>query len=146
MILDLTQNEDKLRLRVGDYNEPLLLPTSVYTTTLQENDNNLSRSATAIATYLLAIFAQQTHEKLNYIEIWGDSTYQNYKDFLFNVLKNPRLSQSAPIPYTGAASTTDKNPLIQFTEDWNVAFIYPNQTEDLYNITHKQGSGDIWVG
>jgi len=138
MVLNLTQNEDKIRLRVGDYNEPLLLPTSVYSATLAENNNNVNKCIPIIATYLLAIFAQQTHEKLNYIEVWGNTTYTNYKDFLLNVIKNPRLKQSAPIPYSGAAASTDKHPLIQFTEDWNYAFEYPNQSKDLYNISNKQ--------
>lgn len=137
--LDLSQNEDKIRLRVGDYNEPLLLPTSVYTTTLAENGDNVNKCVSIIATYILAIFAQRTRERLNYIEVYGSDVYKNYKDFLLNVIKNPRLAQSAPIPYAGAASSTEKNPLIQFTEDWNNAYVYPNQSEDLYNISNNDG-------
>lgn len=139
MILDLTQNEDKIRLRVGDYNEPLLLPTSVYTATLAENGDNVNKCVPIIATYILAIFAQRSHEKLNYLEVWGGEVFKNYKDFLLNVIKNPRLAQSAPIPYAGGSSSTEKNPLIQFTEDWNNAYIYPNQSEDLYNISNNDG-------
>ncbi len=56
MVLDLTQNEDKIRLRVADYNEPLLLPTSVYTATLADNNNNVNKCVPIIATYILAQF------------------------------------------------------------------------------------------
>lgn len=139
MILDLTQNEDKIRLRVGDYNEPLLLPTSVYTTTLAENNNNINKCVSVIAVYILAIFAQQSHQKLQYMEVWGSEVYHNYRDWLMKVVLNPKLNQSSPIPYAGGAAATEKNKLIQFTEDWNNSFIAPNELEDLHNIAQYNG-------
>lgn len=134
MVLDLSQNEDKIRLRVGDYNDPTLLPTSVYTATLADNNNNVNKCVPIIATYLLALFAQKSHSKLSYIEVWGSEVYNNYKDWLLKVVLNPMMNQSSPIPYTGITDTTTKNPLIQFTEDWNNSYTHPNQSEDLNNI------------
>lgn len=132
MVLDLTQNEDKLRLKVGDFNEPLLLPTSVYTHTLAENSNNVNKCVPIIAVYILAIFAQQTHERLNYIEVWSKERYDSYKDWLKNVVMNPMFNQSSPIPYTG--SSTEKNQLIQFTEDWNKSFEGYTESQELHII------------
>jgi hypothetical protein len=134
MVLDLTQNEDKIRLRVGDYNEPLLLPTSVYTATLADNNNNVNKCVPIIATYLLALFAQKTHSKLSYIEVWGSEGYNNYKDWLLKVVLNPMLNQSSPIPYTGASSTDTKSPLIQFVNDWDNAYQHPHQSDDLHTL------------
>lgn len=134
MVLDLSQNEDKIRLRVGDYNDIPLLPTSVYTATLADNNNNVNKCVPIIATYILALFAQKSHSKLSYIEVWGSEVYDNYKDWLLKVVLNPMMNQSSPIPYTGATSTTTKNPLIQFTEDWENSYTHPNQSEDLNNI------------
>ena len=134
MVLDLSQNEDKIRLRVGDYNDPVLLPTSVYTATLADNNNNVNKCVPIIATYLLALFAQKSHSKLSYIEVWGSEVYSNYKDWLLKVVLNPMMNQSSPIPYTGASSTTTKNPLIAFVEDWENSYQKPTQSEDLSNI------------
>ena len=134
MVLDLSQNEDKIRLRVGDYNDIPLLPTSVYTATLADNNNNVNKCVPIIATYILALFAQKSHSKLSYIEVWGSEVYDNYKDWLLKVVLNPMMNQSSPIPYTGASSTTTKNPLIQFVEDWEHSYQKPTQSEDLNNI------------
>lgn len=134
MVLDLSQNEDKIRLRVGDYNDIPLLPTSVYTATLADNNNNVNKCVPIIATYILALFAQKSHSKLSYIEVWGSEVYDNYKDWLLKVVLNPMMNQSSPIPYTGASSTTTKNPLIQFVEDWENSYQKPTQSEDLNNI------------
>ena len=132
MVLDLTQNEDKIRLRVGDYNDPIMLPTSVYTATLADNNNNVNKCVPIIATYLLALFAQKSHSKLSYIEVWGSETYNNYKDWLLKVVMNPMLNQSSPIPYAGVV--TAKNQMIQFTEDWNKAFEGYTEAQDLHDI------------
>ena len=135
MILDLTQNEDKIRLRVGDYNDPIMLPTSVYTATLADNNNNVNKCVPIIATYLLALFAQKSHSKLSYIEVWGSETYNNYKDWLLKVVMNPMLNQSSPIPYSGAV--TEKNQMIQFTEDWNKAFEGYTESQELHIIAEN---------
>ena len=134
MVLDLSQNEDKIRLRVGDYNDIPILPTSVYTATLADNNNNVNKCVPIIATYILALFAQKSHSKLSYIEVWSSEVYNNYRDWLLKVVLNPMLNQSSPIPYTGASSTTTKNPLIQFTEDWENGYVKPTQSEDLHCI------------
>lgn len=134
MVLDLAQNEDKIRLRVGDYNDPVLLPNSVYTATLADNNNNVNKCVPIIATYILALFAQKSHSKLSYIEVWGSEVYNNYKDWLLKVVLNPMLNQASPVPYTGATSTTTKNPLIAFVEDWENSYVKPTQSEDLHWI------------
>jgi len=135
MILDLTQNEDKIRLRVADYNEPLLLPTSVYSATLADNNNNVNKCVPIIATYILALFAQKSHSKLSYIEVWSSEGYNNYKDWLLKVVMNPMLNQSSPIPYSGAV--TEKNPLIEFTEDWNKSFEGYTESQELHIIAEN---------
>jgi len=140
MELDLDRNEDKLRLRVGDFNDPILLPTSVYTATLAENNNNVNKCVPIIAVYLLNLFAQQTHEKMSYLEVWGKERYDSYKDWLLNVVMNPKFSSASPIPYAGANSTSgNQHQIVKFIEDWNESFEGYNELEDL-NIIAETGT------
>ena len=50
------------------------------------------------------------------------------------IAKDSSFTGSSPIPYTGASSTTEKNPLIQFVEDWENGYQKPTQSEDLHCI------------
>ncbi len=129
MVLDLSNNEDKIRLRVGDYQDPVFLPTSVYTATLAENNNDVKACVPIIGTYILAILAQRTHQKLSYMEIWGSEAYNNYKDWLVRVVRNPNINGVCPIPYS--ASNDSVHPLIEFQQDWNANFVNGTQSEQL---------------
>lgn len=132
MPIDITTNTGKLRLKVGDYQDLPILPDAVYEQTLLDNDNNINRSAQTIAGYIAAILSQRTHEKMSFLEVWGAEAYNNYMDFIKKVLQNPAMAGVSPIPYAG--TSTDKNPLIQFTEDWYACFAVKTQSEDMEEI------------
>lgn len=129
MIIDFSTNLGKCRLRVGDYGDLPLLPDEVYLQTLTDTSDSVNRTSVICAQYILAMFAQQTHEKLAQIELWGGERYKQYKDYLINVIKNPSFSDSCPIPYS--ASTGVEQPLIQFQEDWYNNFTI-TQSEQLH--------------
>jgi len=56
--IDPTTNEGKLRLRLGDWRDITLLPSSVYQQTLTDCNNNLNKATAILAQYILAILAQ----------------------------------------------------------------------------------------
>ncbi len=134
MVIDPSTPLGKCRLRTADYGDLPLLPDEVYLTTLAENNDNVQRSSMICATYILGMFAQGCHQKMSFLEIWSGEKYKQYESYLTKIAKDPTFNGSSPIPYTGASSTTTKNPLIQFVEDWENSYQKPTQSEDLNNI------------
>lgn len=132
--IDASTPLGKCRLRTADYGDLPLLPDSVYLTTLAENNDNVQRSSTICATYILGMFAQGCHQKMSFLEIWSGEKYKQYESYLTKIAKDPTFNGSSPIPYTGASSTAAKNPLIAFVEDWENSYQKPTQSEDLSNI------------
>lgn len=136
MILDPTSNIGKVRLRVGDYSDLPYFPDDVYLSVIQDNNGNLPKAATTMATYILAMLTHETHQKLAQIEVWGAEAFQNYMAFVKGVILNPNLSSIAPIPYTPV--TVDEFgcpvevPLIQFQRDWNKNYANGTQSQQLH--------------
>lgn len=135
--IDASTPLGKCRLRTADYGDLPLLPDSVYLTTLAENNDNVQRSSTICATYILGMFAQGCHQKMSFLEIWSGEKYKQYESYLTKIAKDPTFNGSSPIPYTGASSTAAKNPLIAFVEDWENSYQKPTQSEDLSNIAAR---------
>lgn len=130
MSLDPTSNLGKLRLRVADYSDLPLLPDSVYHSVLEDNGNNLTRSAKVIAQYILGMLAHKTHRKLAQLEIWGAEAYKNYKDFLLLTVSNPAFMDLSPVP---VVTSVESNPLIDFQNHWNANFTCTTEAEQLAN-------------
>lgn len=133
-IIDASTALGKCRLRCGDYGDIPLLPDSVYLNTLSENNENVFRSSMICATYILSMLAMGCHQKMSFLEIYGNQKYDQYESYLMKIAKDSSFNGSSPIPYTGASSTTTKNPLIQFVEDWENSYQKPTQSEDLNSI------------
>lgn len=136
MVIDPTTNVGKLRLRIGDYLDPVLLPDEVYTQTLADTvtltvpNGDLPRASKTIALYILAILSQRTHEKLGQVEVWGGDAAKSYKDFLLMTFANPNFMSISPIPY--GAGVTTLNPLMQFSADWNAAYSTQTASDQLH--------------
>lgn len=127
MIIDPTTNEGKLRLRLSDWSDLPLLPSSVYQQTLIDNDNNLQRSVTILGSYILGILSQKTHRKLATLEVWGNESFHSYLKFLEKIIKDPAYSGISPIPYM--SSGDGSNPIPDFLSDWE---------RNYYNGTESQ--------
>ena len=123
MILDPTTSIGKIRLRVGDYSDLPVMPDSVYSSALEDSDNNLPRASLLMATYILGALTGQTRQKISQIEVFGNEWFSNYLAFIKNVILNPSLMQIAPVPYTPITTHRFGNqievPLVQFQKDWN---------------------------
>lgn len=137
MIIDPSTNIGKLRLKIGDTNDLILLPDTVLQQTLTDNDNNVNRSAKVCAGYIAAILSQRTHERLNFIEIWGSEAYKNYMDYIKNIMLNPNMSDVSPIPYGAGTSTT--NPIMTFNTNWTNAYSGLTADETLALIAGSEG-------
>jgi hypothetical protein len=111
----------------------------VYEQTLLDNSDNKNRSAQVICGYIAAILSQRTKERLSFIEINGADTFDNYMQFIKQVMLNPSMSGVSPIPYSGTDSST--NQLIKFTQDWYGGFSTITQSEDM-DIIANGGSYD----
>lgn len=134
MIIDPASNLGKVRLKIGDTSDIPFLPDSVILQTLIDNNENISRTVVTCAQYILAMLSYRTHQRLQMVEVWGQEAAKSYKDYILQIILNPNLNQSSPIPYTGASSSTTKNPLIEFTENWENSYIKPTNSEDLSNL------------
>lgn len=128
MSLDPTSNIGKLRLRVADYSDLPYLPDSVYVSVLEDNEQNLSRSAKVISQYILGMLSHKTHRKMAQLEIWGAEGFKNYKEFLLLTISNPSFMDLSPVPIVTSVAN---NPLIDFQNHWNKNFTSTTEAEQL---------------
>ena len=133
-MIDYSTDVGKVRTRVGDWSDLPYLPDSVYSDVITENNGNLQRASVQCAQYILAQLSFGGHRKLANLEVWGGESFQQFRQFLVMLIKEPALNAYAPIPYNG--DNTDNNPLIQFTIDWNANYASGTQSE----LLHLQAS------
>lgn len=106
----------KVRLRIGDWQDLVILPDAVIEQAIEDCDDNLPRASSLCAQYILATLTHKTHRKLTgQLEVWGSEQFDNYLKFLKATVLNPNLMDVAPVPYDNSSA----NPLIEFVEEWN---------------------------
>jgi len=125
--LDLSNPIDQIRLRVGDYLDLPYLPDSAYQHALEQTSNDVSRATILCAQWILAQLAFGAHRRMAQLEVYGNQMFDQYKQYLVMITKDPLISQICPIPYAGGVDAT--NPLIQFTEDWNANYVGGTQSD-----------------
>jgi hypothetical protein len=119
-VLDPTTPLGKIRLRIGDWHDLVILPDAVITSALDDCQNNVPRAAALCAQYILATLTSRTHKKMAQLETWSGEQFTNYLKFIQATITNPHLMDISPIPYV---NTLTENPLIKFVEDWNSEFV-----------------------
>ena len=142
MTIDISTDIGKLRYRCGDFNDIQQLPDAVYQqaitdTKKSDGTSNLPQAALICAQYILAGLAFSSHQKMVTLEIWGSEAFENYKQFLIMISKDPSFLGFAPIPY--GASGTDLHPILQFQDDWKNNYAYGTQSNQLH-LTALGGS------
>lgn len=143
MILDPTSAIGMVRLRVADYSDLPLFPDSVYQAVLDENAGSVTSSAKTMANYILGALSHKTHRKLAQIEVWGAEAFKNYKEFLILTVKDPAFMAYSPIPY--GVTSTDTNPLLQFTQDWNKNYYHGTDSQQLaVNALYSPNEGGAY--
>lgn len=115
-ILDPATNLGKVRLRIGDWQDIVILPDAVIEQALADKNNNLPQAASLCAQYILAILTHKVHRRMSsQLEVWGQEEFNNYVTFLKTTILNPNLMDISPVPYDNSSC----NPLIEFVEYWN---------------------------
>jgi len=118
-ILDPASSVGKIRLRVGDWQDLVILPDAVIEQALVDCSDNVPRAASLCAQYILATLTHKTHRKLTgQLEVWAGEEFDNYVKFLKLTILNPNLMTTLPMPYDNSSC----NPLIEFVEEWNASY------------------------
>ena len=130
MVIDPSTNIGRLRLRVGDWSDPVFLPDSVYQSTLDDTSNNVPKSTIIVAQYILAMMTRKTDRKLQQLEVYGSQAFQNYFEFLKQTILSPnQLNSVAPLPY--APTVWDGFTAEAFVHDWNANYNGGTQSQQL---------------
>lgn len=134
-IIDPTTDIGRLRLRVGDYADIVLLPDSVYIATLVDCNNYLPTAASRLCGYILGMLTTRTHKKLAQIEVFGKEYFDNYLAFVKLTILNPAMWELSPLPYTPVQLDDWGNPvevpLQLFARLWRQNFAYGTQTDQM---------------
>lgn len=118
-VLDPTTPLGKVRMRIGDWTDLVILPDAVIDSALTDCQNSIPRASKLCAQYILATLTKKTHKKLATIENWSGEQFNNYVEFIRMVILNPNLDATCPIPYAG----TIKNPLQTLQDDWQAGYL-----------------------
>ena len=107
MAIDFTTPEGRIRLRVGDTQDVQIFEDDIYTECYQKNNENENATIREMAYYILGYLAQNTRERLDRIEYYGQEAFENYLKFLNVLIKDPRTSMSITGVYCGGLSKED---------------------------------------
>ena len=131
MVIDPSSDIGKVRLRIGDWRDPVYLQDNVIQAAITENNGNIVSSARVCAQYILAILTFSSHEKLAQLEVWGGEQFKNYLIFLKETVNNPSFMDSSILPYVPENIVT--HPMIEFVNNWNSSY---GSTVTSSNITY----------
>lgn len=107
MTLDLTNPVDRIRLKLGDWQDIEILPDAVYEYYLEANDNN-ERAATIDAAYaILATLTQSTRQRLDRIEYYGEQAFSQHLTFIKEFIRSPYSSFNTAGIYAGGVDKED---------------------------------------
>jgi len=89
MVLDLENPVHRVRLNIADWSDLPVLSDDVIEYTLTQNAGNEAAASKICATYVLGILSQQTHERLDRIELWGSERFNNYMKYIKEFITSP---------------------------------------------------------
>lgn len=126
-VIDPTTAIGRVRLMIGDAIDPETLPDSVYSSLLTKYSDNEMSAAREAAIYICAILSQQTHQRLDRIEIYGGEAFTNYMTFLDKFINNAVSSLSAAGVYCGGIDKEDYIANLEDTTTRHVEVVDPNR-------------------
>lgn len=115
-LIDINSPVGLLRMRCGDVRDIPILPDEVYESALVEKNGNLKSAAVLCGNYILAQLAFDGQQQMGIITVYGQHVFQQYKEYLMLMVKDPGLSDISPIPYGGEDG---ESPLVRFTKNWH---------------------------
>ena len=103
-------NIEKLKLEIGLVNEASdILSDEEIAYFLEKNNNSIRKAALDAAKTVLFILSTRVHEKIEMLEIWGHTWFENYMKTLQMYINDPNYSialESAKA-YAGGISVSD---------------------------------------
>ena len=115
-LIDINSPIGLLRMRCGDVRDIPILPDEVYSQALAEKNGNMKSAAILCGNYILAQLAFDGQQQMGIITVYGNHVFQQYKEYLMLMVKDPGLSEISPIPYSGDGGVS---PLVRFTKNWH---------------------------
>ncbi len=105
---DLTNPVMEVRLNVGDiWQDMELLSDADYQYFLDKYSGSVRRATLDAARAILFKISRFSRERTGDIEVYGAEWFKNYRSALLDMLRNPELSLSVPMPYAGGISKED---------------------------------------
>lgn len=100
---------DRVRMMIGDVDPQNEYLTDLwYGHYLNKNSQNETLAAIEAARSILVKFTNNTREKVDQVEIWGNDQFNNYLDWLKDFIENPSISGlRSPVPFGGGISKED---------------------------------------
>lgn len=89
MVLDLDNPVHRVRANIADWSDLPTLSDDVIEQVLTQQSNNEAAASRVCATYILGILSQQTHERLDRIELWGSEKFNNYLKYIKEFITSP---------------------------------------------------------
>lgn len=105
MELDLTEAVDRVRIAVGDIDEPVFLEDVLYQYFIDNTETEYAATIKALEA-LVAKFAKEIHEKSDSEETFGSELYDNYKELLYKYKNDPSYMGTVT-PFAGGISKSD---------------------------------------
>jgi hypothetical protein len=132
MIIDPNTLIGQLRLALGDWRDLPVLSDDIYQSALDKYNNNFKAARALCGQYILATLSFDSDAKMGIIISYGSQVYNQYKDYLLLVLKDPAFNGVCPLPYVAGADCL--HPILQFKEDFTNAQNRPTSDERLHQI------------
>lgn len=99
--IDMSKPVDRMRMRLGDWDDVTILPDHVYEYYLTANDNN-EKAATVEAAYaILAILTHNTRERLDRLEFYSQQQFDQHLTLIREYIRNPNSSFNTAGIYAG---------------------------------------------
>jgi hypothetical protein len=115
-IIDINSPVGLLRMRCGDTRDIPILPDEVYEKAFADKGGNLRSAAILCGNYILAQLAFDSQQRMGVIEVYGNQVFQQYKEYLTMMVKDPSMSEISPIPYSGDGT---QSPIVKFEKNWH---------------------------
>lgn len=109
MALDLSSPVDRIRLLLGDWQDVEILPDVVYEYALTKHSNNERGAAVEVAYNILAVLAQNTHSRIDRIEMYGNQAFEQHLRFIKEFIRSPLSSFNVTGIYAGGVDVAEFN-------------------------------------
>jgi hypothetical protein len=132
MVIDPSSPIGQLRLALGDWRDIPVLSDDIIQSALDQKNNNFKAARTLCGQYILATLAFDSDAKMGIISTYGSQVFNQYRDYLMLVLRDPAFNGVCPLPYVAGADT--QHPILQFQQDFTNAENRPTSDERLHQI------------